>query len=151
MILGVHPYIRTNGNGQEVVKFYENALGAKVIGVQTYGDMPENPEFPLSDEMKSLVSHAQLQIGETYLMISDNFPDEPYQIGDQLNVALLFKDAEKVKSIFEKLSDGGEVIMPLQETPWSPAYGQVKDKYNIYMASFNSSRLKAVAITNQHE
>jgi PhnB protein len=82
MILGVHPYIRTNGNGQEVVKFYENALGAEVIRVQTYGDMPENPEFPLTDKMKTLVSHAQLKIGESYLMISDNFPDEPYQIGD---------------------------------------------------------------------
>ena len=131
MILGVHPYIRTNGNGLEVVKFYENALDAELIGVQTYGDFPENPEFPLSEEMKSLVAHAQLKIGESYLMLSDNFPEEPYQIGEQLNVALLLKDVEKIKTIFNNLADGGEALMPLQETPFSPAYGQVKDKYGI--------------------
>lgn len=131
MILGVHVYVVTNGNGQEAVKFYEEALEAEVLAFQTYGDMPENPEFTISDEMKNLVLHAQLKIGESYLMLSDNFPDEPYQIGNQLNVALLLKDVEKMTAMFNKLAEGGEVLMPLQETPWSPAYGQVKDKYNV--------------------
>lgn len=131
MILGVHAYVVTNGNGQEVVKFYEEALEAEVLAFQTYGDMPENPEFTISEEMKNLVLHAQLKIGESYLMLSDNFPDEPYQIGNQLNVALLLKDVEKMTAMFNKLAEGGEVLMPLQETPWSPAYGQVKDKYNV--------------------
>lgn len=54
MILGVHPYLRTNG--KEAVKYYEHALEAKVLGVQTYEDLPENPEFPLSEEMKKLLS-----------------------------------------------------------------------------------------------
>lgn len=64
-------------------------------------------------------------------MLSDNFPSEPYQIGDQVNIALLFDNVEKSKVAFEKLSEGGEVVMPLQETPWSPSYGQVKDKYGV--------------------
>lgn len=81
--------------------------------------------------MKNLVAHAQLKIGNTYLMLSDNFPEDPYQIGTQLNVAILISDVTKTKSIFEKLQDGGEVILPLQETPFSPSYGQVKDKYGI--------------------
>lgn len=38
---------------------------------------------------------------------------------------------KKQKEVFDKLQEGGEVIMPLQETFWSPAYGQVKDKFNI--------------------
>lgn len=101
------------------------------MGVQTYGDMPPNPDFPISDDMRSLVSHAQLKIGETYLMISDNFPNEPYEIGHHLNIALLFKDVEKVKTIFEKLQEGGKVLMELQETPWSPGYGQVEDKFGV--------------------
>lgn len=131
MILGVHPYIRTNGNGKEAVEFYKNALNAELIGVQTYGDFPENPDYPLPDHMKNLVSHAQLKIGDTYLMLSDNSPDDSYQIGSQLNVAILIKDTEKTKEIFEKLQVGGEVLVPLQHTPFSPAYGQVKDKYGI--------------------
>lgn len=131
MILGVHPYLRMNGNGKEAVKFYENALDAENLGVQTYGDMPDNPEFPLSEEAKNLVLHAQLRIGNTFLMISDTFPGQPYQVGTQVDVAILFRDSEKSKEVYEKLLDGGEVVMPLQETPWSPSYGQVKDKFGI--------------------
>ena len=77
MILGVYPYVRTNGNGKEAVEFYRNAFDAELLGVQTYGDMPENPEFRLPEEMKNLVAHAQLKIGDTYLMLSDNFPNDP--------------------------------------------------------------------------
>ena len=102
------------------------------MGVQTYGDLPPNPEFPLPDEAKDLVVHANLIIdNNTYLMISDNFPGQPYEQGSQVNIAALVNNTEKANRIFEKLQQGGEVIMPLQETPWSPSYGQVKDKYGV--------------------
>ncbi|MED3623811.1 VOC family protein [Neobacillus thermocopriae] len=132
MILGVHPYIILDGKAKEAVKFYENALDAENLGVQTYRDLPENPEFPLSDEMKDLVVHANLRVGKnTFLMLSDTFPDQPYQLGTQVTIALMVNDVEKSKEVFEKLQDGGEVILPLGETPWSPSYGQVKDKFGI--------------------
>ncbi|MBP3041305.1 VOC family protein [Bacillaceae bacterium Marseille-Q3522] len=131
MILGVHAYLRMNGNGKEAVKFYENALDAEVMGVQTYGELPENPEFPLPDEAKDLVVHAQLRVGNTYLMLSDTFPGEPYQLGSQVDVAITLNDVEKSNEVFGKLQEGGEVIVPLQETPWSPSYGQVRDKFGI--------------------
>lgn len=128
---GVYPYIRTNGNGKEAVAFYQDVFDAELIGVQTYGDLPASPEFPLPEELKSLVAYAQLKIGDTFLMISDNFPSDPYQEGTQLNVAILLSDENETKTIFEKLQAGGEVLLPLQETPFSPAYGQVKDKFHI--------------------
>lgn len=130
MILGVYPYLRMNGNGKEAVEFYKEAFDAEVLGVQTYGDLPEDPEYPLSEQDKQLISYAQLKIGNTYLMLSDS-TDEPFQIGTHLNVAILFTDAEKTKAVFEKLKSGGDVIVPLQETPFSLAYGQVKDQFGI--------------------
>lgn len=81
--------------------------------------------------MKELVVHSQLNIGETYLMLSDNFPGEPYQIGTQLNVAIIIRDVEKTKKVYEKLQVDGEVLVELQETPFSPAYAQVKDQFGI--------------------
>lgn len=131
MVLGVYPYLRTNGNGKDVVEFYKDVFDAELLGVQTYGDFPENPEFPISDEIKRLVAHAQLKFGNTFLMLSDNFPDDPYEVGTDLNIAVLISDAEKTKAIFEKLQVSGEVLLPLQETPFSPAYGQIKDKYSV--------------------
>ncbi|SHS89046.1 glyoxalase/bleomycin resistance protein/dioxygenase [Mycobacteroides abscessus subsp. abscessus] len=131
MILGIHPYLVLNGNGQEAVKFYEEAIDAKVVSVQTFGDMPDNPEYPTPPEAKNRVLNAHLKIGNSDLMLSDTFPGQPYPIGAQVTIAIMINSVEKTKAVFEKLQDGGEVLMPLQETFWSPAYGQVTDKFNM--------------------
>ncbi|MEH7462261.1 VOC family protein [Bacillus thuringiensis] len=131
MILGINPYLVTNGDGQEAVKFYEHALDAKVVSLQTFGDMPENPEFKVPAEAKDRVLHAHLKIGNTDLMISDTFPGQPQQVDSQVTIAIHIQNAEKSQEVFGKLQDGGQVIMPLQETFWSPLYGQVKDKFGV--------------------
>ncbi|BBN97648.1 VOC family protein [Sporolactobacillus terrae] len=128
---GVHPYLRMDGNGQEAVKFYEEALRAEVVGVQTFGEMPSNPEFPLPEEAKHRIMHAMLKVGDTVLMLSDTFPGDAYQLGNQVDVALILDEVSQSKAAFEKLQAGGDVLMPLQETPWSPSYGQVKDKFGV--------------------
>ncbi|CAM3670828.1 VOC family protein [Mesobacillus zeae] len=131
MVLSMYPYLVLNGDGQEAVRFYENALDAKVLGVQTFGDMPENPEYPLPPEAKDRILNAHLKVGDVDLMLSDTFPGQPYQIGDQVTIALIINEKEKTKEVFEKLQKGGKVLMPLQETFWSPYYGQVSDQFGV--------------------
>ena len=131
MITGIVPYLVTNGNGQEAVKFYQHALDAELISLQTFGDMPPNPEYPLPDEAKDRVMNAQLKIGNESLMLSDTFPGQQYQLGSQVTIAILVNDATEAKGIFEKLQVDGKVTMPIQETFWSPAYGQVTDKFGV--------------------
>ncbi len=131
MVIGIVPYLVTNGNGQEAVKFYQEALGAEVISMQTFGDMPANPDHPLPDAAKDRVLNAQLKIGDARMMLSDTFPGNPYQLGSQVTIALLVNDAAEANAIFEKLQVEGKVTMPMQETFWSPAYGQVTDKFGI--------------------
>jgi PhnB protein len=131
MSIRLNPYLILNGNAREAVHFYEKALGGKVSGIMKYGDMPENPEYPLTDEMKDLVMHAHLKVGESDLMFSDNFPGIPYQQGDTVQVAVHPKDEAEAKAVFAALEEGGHVIMPLQKTEWSPLYGSVKDKFGV--------------------
>ncbi|MBU8906177.1 VOC family protein [Desertibacillus haloalkaliphilus] len=131
MIVSMYPYIILDGQGQEAVKFYEHALDAEVIGLQTFGDMPGDPEFPTPPEAKDRVLNAHLKAGNAELMISDTFPGQTYQVGTHVSVAVSINNAEKAKEMFEKLQEGGQVTMPLQETFWSPAYGQVTDRYGV--------------------
>jgi PhnB protein len=131
MIVDVNPYLVTNGNGQEAVNFYENALNAEVLSMQTFGDMPSDPNHPIPDEAKDRVMNAQLRVGNNVIMLSDTFPGMAYNLGNQVTIAIQIDKAENATTIFEKLSDGGKVTMELQETFWSPAYGQVTDKYGI--------------------
>ncbi|MBT2680135.1 VOC family protein [Bacillus sp. ISL-35] len=131
MVTGIVPYIVTNGNGQEAVNFYKEALGAEVISLQTFGDMPANPDHPLPEEAKNRVLNAQLKIGDAGFMLSDTFPGHPYQLGSQVTIALMVDNAAEAKEVFNKLQVDGKVTMPLQETFWSPAYGQLTDKFGV--------------------
>lgn len=136
MTLRLSPYLMMNGNANEAIDFYSKALGAEVLFNQTFGEMPENPEFPLPEEAKNLVSHAMIKIGESDLMFSDNFPGQQSQIGNQVTICITVKDADKSKQIYEALLEGGEVKMPFQETFFSPGYGIVTDKFGITFQIF---------------
>lgn len=139
MVTEINPYLVTNGNGQEAVKFYEEVLGAEVLGIQTFGEMKMEGRT-LPDEEKDRVLHAYLKIGQSHLMISDTFPGSPFQVGNHLSIAIMIDGAEEANEIFHKLEEDGEVKMPLQETFWTPLYGQVQDKFGV---------LWQVSMTNQ--
>ncbi|WP_430786459.1 VOC family protein [Virgibacillus flavescens] len=131
MIKGIYPYLIMNGNGQKAIKFYEEAVKAEVLNVQTFADMPENPEMPIPDEAKNLVMNAHLKVGGTDLMLSDTFPGQPYQIGEQVTIAITMTEETEAREIFDKLKVDGKIGMHMQETFWSQAYGQVTDKFNV--------------------
>ncbi|MBO8163329.1 MAG: VOC family protein [Brevibacillus sp.] len=131
MTLRLTPYFMMDGNAKEAIQFYEKVLDAKVLFYQTFGEMPENPDFPLPAEARDRVSHAMLKVGESDLMFSDTFPGQPHQSGSQVTICISTNDKEKSKQIFEALQQDGQVNMPLQETFFSPAYGIVTDKFGV--------------------
>ncbi|AJY76963.1 VOC family protein [Paenibacillus beijingensis] len=131
MTLRLIPYLVLNGNAKEAIDFYEKALDATLLFSQTFGEMPENPDFPLPAEAKDLVAHATLKVGESELMFSDAFPGQPHQSGNQVTICISTDDKEKSKQIFEVLQQDGQVGLPLQETHFSPSYGIVTDKYGV--------------------
>lgn len=131
MTVCLNPYLVMNGNAREAIAFYQKALDARVLGVQTFGEMPGDPNRPLPEGAHDRVLHARLKVGETDLMLSDTFPGMPYQTGNHVTIALTTDDAEKSRRIFEALAEGGRVQMPLQKTFWSPAYGQVMDRFAV--------------------
>jgi PhnB protein len=136
MTLRLIPYLVMDGNAREAIQFYEKALDAQVLFLQSFGEMPENPDFPLPAEAKDRVSHATIKVGETEMMFSDTFPGQPHQIGTHVTICISTNDAEQAKRMFEALADGGQVEMPMQETFFSPAYGSVKDKFGVTFQVF---------------
>jgi len=64
-------------------------------------------------------------------MFSDTFPGSPFAIGNNVTLALVLSDADAVKEAFQKLQEGGEVLMDLQETFWSKCYGSLVDKFGV--------------------
>jgi PhnB protein len=128
--MAVNAYLYFNGNCRQAVEFYAGIFGAEPK-IMTYGDTPPNPEFPVSDEMKSLVLHAQLSVTGSDVMFSDVSPGTPYAPGNNISLTISSGDMDGLKTMFTKLKEGGTVQMELQETFWSKCYGSVTDKFGI--------------------
>ncbi|AEI43336.1 VOC family protein [Paenibacillus mucilaginosus] len=131
MSLRLTTYLVMNGNAKEAIDFYEKALDAKLLFCQTFGEMPENPEFRLPEGTEGRISHAMIRIGESDLMLSDTFPGQPHQSGNQVTICITTADAAQSRQIYDALSQNGQVQMPLQDTFFSPSYGIVTDKFGI--------------------
>jgi PhnB protein len=125
------PFLEMNGSANEAIDLYVKALDAKVTYMLRFGDMPENPEAPLPPEKKDWVNYAALKIGDSELQITDNVTGSTYEKGTQITIVVQTDDKEKATQYFEALKQGGRVNDPLQASFFSPAYGNVTDKFGI--------------------
>ncbi len=124
------PYITLEGRTKEAIQFYEETLGAEIISIFTYGDMPDMPNT-FTDELKSLVAHAKLKVGETELMLSDAPGDSTIENGKRVTICITTNEVEKSKQIYEALRQDGQVNMPFKIEPFSPGFGDVTDKFGV--------------------
>jgi PhnB protein len=125
------PFLEMNGSANEAIDFYVKALDAKVGYTLRFGDMPKNPESPLSPEQKNLINYAILKIGDAELQLSDHFTRSNYQKGTQVTIVIQTDDKDQATRYFEALKEGGQVNDPLEANFFSPAYGNVTDKFGV--------------------
>ena len=128
MVKAIELYLVTERNGLEAVEFYKEVFGAEVVACTTFGQaIPDTPE-----ENKKLLLNASLNIDGIRLQISDNNPDYPYIQGTNMTACIQLDTVEEAKAIYEKLAENAQRMdMELQETPWSPAYGIVVDRFGM--------------------
>ncbi|SFG11598.1 PhnB protein [Desulfotomaculum arcticum] len=137
--MAVDVYINFNGNCREAVEFYTEVFGTEKPQIMTFGDTPPSPEFPLPEEAKNLVMHTRLNINGSTVMFSDVFPGRPFVAGNNISLTIISKNMDEIKSLFNKLQEGGTVDMELQETFWSKCYGSLTDKFGIpWQLSYDS-------------
>ncbi|OFV70519.1 VOC family protein [Acetobacterium wieringae] len=127
----IGPYINFPGNCKEAVMFYTEIFKTDEPTIMTFGEMPEDPSFPMLDGIRDLVANAQMNIGGNMIMFSDVPPGMPFIKGNNITLIITHEDVEEIKRLFGLLSKGGTVEMLLQETFWSKAYGSLTDKFGI--------------------
>lgn len=127
------PYLNFNGNTKEVMEFYVKVFGLEEAQIMYFKEMPEDPNFPVTPAMENLVMHGSINLNGDQIMFSDS-PSEmgpPVIFGSNMDIMYSIKDLDKLKTIFDKLSEGGEISMPFVATFWSKGYGKLVDKYGI--------------------
>ena len=126
-MIGIKPYISFPGNCEEAISFYKEKLGAEVLYMGRYGDSPMAGKAP-----DDKIMHCTIKIGDSHIMACDSvFRDYPVTIGNNITLAIGTNDIAQADSMFDKMSDGGKIIMPMQKTFWAERFGMLTDKFGI--------------------
>lgn len=130
----INPYITFNGNAGEAFNFYKSVFGGEFPAVMRFGEMPGCEEMQLSDGDKNKIMHIALPISDgNVLMASDHMsgmgPD--YAAGNNWGVAIGAKSKEEADRLFNGLSAGGTVTMPMADAFWGAYFGMFTDKFGI--------------------
>ena len=129
--LTLSTYLLFNGNCREVFEFYKSVFGGEFSIFMTFADGPADMQFP--DEERDNVMHVSFPIGSSVLMGSDipSAHGSQFSAGNNFSITHASKGREETDALFAKLSDGGTVTMPLQDTFWGSYFGSCFDKYGI--------------------
>jgi len=137
----INTYLTFNGNCEEAFTFYKSIFGGDFAHIGRFKDMPENPEFPISESEKERIMHVSLSISkETVLMGSDTGGEwaSKYVQGNNFSLSINVDSKQEADRLFNELSKDGHVIMPLSNTFWDSYFGNFKDKFGIqWMVSFD--------------
>ncbi len=129
--MAVQVYFNFAGNCKEAVEYYTGIFETEEPKMMLFGDMPVEPGYPMTDEMKKLVLHAELTINDSVVMFSDTLPGMDFVVGNNINLLFNGKSEAEIKSLFNKLAMDGTITMELQATFWSKCYGALIDKYGV--------------------
>jgi len=124
----VQPYLFFDGRCDEALEFYRKALDAEVTALFRFKDSPESSTCAPGSEDK--VMHANFRVGETQVMASDGrCGGKPNFEGFALSLSV--PTEAEADRFFAALADGGQVVMPLVKTFYSPRFGMVNDRFGV--------------------
>ena len=124
----IQPYLFFNGRCEEAIDFYRRAIGAEPGMLMRFKDCPE--KGPGMTQPDDKVMHATVTIGDTTVMVSDG--DCSGQSSFQgFSLSLDAKSDAEAERLFNALSEGGQVRMPLSETFFASKFGMVADKFGV--------------------
>jgi len=129
-----------DGQAEEAFNFYKSVFGGEFSNLQRMGDLPTPMEMPESEKGKIL--HMALPIGESILMGMDMPAGRgTVNAGNNFFVTLNTSSEEETDELFKKLSDGANIMMPLEKQFWGAYFAMLTDKFGIqWMLSFSEMR-----------
>ncbi len=121
----LNPYISYDGNARAAFEFYQQLFGGE-LAMNTFG------EFGASDSGDAdKIMHAMLETPQGYTLMGSDTPEHlEFTGGGPMSVSLSGDDDE-LRAVFEKLSEGGTVTMPLEKQMWGDEFGMVIDQFGV--------------------
>ncbi|MCK3684638.1 VOC family protein [Maribellus sp. YY47] len=131
----VNVYLLFNGDCEEAFNFYKDAFGGEFQMFSRYKEMPKVEGLPsMNSELADRIMHVSLPISdETVLMGSDGGGDwaSQHRVGNNFSVSVSAESKKEADRLFNALSEGGMISMPMQKTFWGEYFGMLVDKFEI--------------------
>ena len=120
------PYLFFGRNCRQAFTRYQEIFGGD-LQLMSSADAPPSEEMPPVEG--EWIMHAMLADGDQVLMGSDDPTSDSFGPVQGMVVSYTATDADESKRIFDALSDGGTVTVPLGPTFFSPAFGMCTDAF----------------------
>ena len=135
----INPHINFNGNAEEAFNFYKSIFGGEFAKIIRFKDLA-SAEFPVADNEANKIMHIALPIGKSILMAND-VPEIMGRTNENENrskIVISAESKEEADKLFNGLSAGGQIEMPISDSPWGSYFGMFRDKYGIeWMVDFD--------------
>ncbi|HYK44835.1 MAG TPA: VOC family protein [Parafilimonas sp.] len=138
----INPYIHFNGNAEEAFTFYKSVFGGDFARIIRYKDL-STPEYPIPENDANRIMHIVLPIGKNNVLMASDVLESMGQVTENDNRNTIFISAEskaEADKLFNALSAGGKVEMPIADGPLGSYFGMFADKYGIeWMVDFTEN------------
>ena len=128
----INPYINFNGNAEEAFTFYKSVFGGELGKITRFKDIA-SAKFPVPEKEAHKILRIALSIGKNVLIAND-VPESMGRVNENENrskIAISADSREEADRLFHGLSDGGEIEMPISDSPWGSYFAMFRDKFGI--------------------
>lgn len=140
----INPYLNFRGNTEEAFNFYKSVFGGEFMTLMRWKDAPEADKIPTGDREK--IMHVSLPIGKgNVLMATDTLEScgHSLTLGNHFYISINAESEEEADRLFNGLSAGGQVTMPLHKAFWGAYFGMFTDKFGIqWMINYDCNQQK---------
>ncbi|ADY51122.1 Glyoxalase/bleomycin resistance protein/dioxygenase [Pseudopedobacter saltans DSM 12145] len=129
----INPHINFNGNAEEAFTFYKSVFGGEFTKIIRLKDLA-SPEFPVAEKDENKIMHIALPIGKNNRLIANDVPDFLGKVNENENrskISVITESKEEADKLFNGLSAGGTIEVPMSDSLWETYFGMFRDKYGI--------------------
>ena len=137
----VNPYLNFDGNTEEAFNFYKSVFETDFAMIMRFKDVPS--EYQMSESEGQKIMHIALPIGKGTVLMGSDVPEKMGKVvvGTNVYMTLSADSKEEADKLFNGLSNGGQVTMPMSQAFWGAYFGMFKDKFGVqWMISYDNNQ-----------
>jgi PhnB protein len=125
MTLRLNPYLSFRDEAREAMTFYQSVLGGE-LAINTFGEYHASEDPTEQDK----VMHSMLETPDGLVLMGADTPNAmEYQGQAGVSVSVSGDDEAKLRGYWERLTEGGTVVMPFEQAPWGDTFGMFVDRF----------------------